>query len=301
MKTRTPWWPLLRNELLFDRFPIVPWVLGGAYCLVASFAFGWIALMAVTRICGGDIVVFFNSSGEIIVALALFWLFFALILAGMSTVPGTVRWETYEFYFTRAIARRSLFRAKTMVLFAALLGPLILNMLLALRTPDLVLKTDMSPGVTGFGSYWPDPKERLDSYMRAFPGAHPNPGARPETVRPELARQEVHELVLPRATLVYAGWLLWGGTLGLLAMQIYCALMASRVTRRFWPVVIFAGLPFLPAGIVLANYGDRTSAFLERSFLFFATHEAALALAAAAAIPLVQWWAERRFSELEIS
>jgi hypothetical protein len=246
----------------------------------------------VTKICGGDIVFFFNSSGDLLIALAVFWLFFALMLAGTSTVPGAVRLETYEFYFTRAIARRSLLRAKTMVLFAVLLGPLILNMFLALRTPDLVLKTDMSPGVTDFGSYWPDRTERLDSYMRAFPGAYP------KAVRPRL---DVHVVVLPRATLVYAGWLLWGGTLGLLAMQIYCALMARRVTRRFWPVMIFAGLPFLPAGIVLGNYRDRTSALLERSFLFFAGHEAALALAAAAAIPLVQWWAERRFSELEIS
>ncbi|MGD0410102.1 MAG: hypothetical protein ABSC18_00230 [Verrucomicrobiota bacterium] len=292
MKTRAPFWPLLRNELLFDHFPRVPLALAVFYCLAVWYVIGCGLLLLLTRGCQGDIALFFSSIQDAFVPICCGWLFNALMLTGIITIPGFGRSETYEFYFTRAIARRGLFRAKTMVLFAVLLGPLILNMFLALRTPDLVLQPNRLAAPMS-GPSMPDP-ELMEGYRRAFPGAHP------KVVRPGLTAQEVHELVLPRATLVYAGWLLWGGVLGVLAIQAYCAWMARHVTRRFLPMVVFVGPPLLAISLLVVQFGGL-SAFLERSFLFFAGHQAALVLAAAAAIPLVQWWAERRFSELEIS
>jgi hypothetical protein len=100
--------------------------------------------------------------------------------------------------------------------------------------------------------------------------------------------------------LVFAGWLLWGGTLGLLAMQTYCACMARHVSRRFWSVILFAGLPFLPALATVVYLRDLTGVFLETNFLFFANHLAVLSLAVIALIPFVQWLAARKFEELEI-
>jgi hypothetical protein len=288
MKTRTPWWPLLRNELLLDHFPIIPLFLGGAYCLAIWFLSSWGLLHTLTNGCRGDIALFFSLVGDFIFPVSCGWLFVALMLTGIITVPGFSRLETYEFYFTRAIARRSLFRAKTMVLAAMLLGPLVLNMFIALGTPDLVLKPgtmkiqaemDLTGGV----------QARLERYAQAFPGDHPN-GVLPGGT-----------LVLPGATLVYAGWLLWSGTLGLLAVQAYCAWMARHVTRRLWSVMTFVALPFLPASFAMIYFHDLMSAAVERSFLCFASHETALVLAAVAAIPIVEWWAERRFNELEIS
>jgi hypothetical protein len=312
MKTRTPWRPLLRNELLVDHIPMVPWILGGAYCLGNWFLAGWAPLAMLTNLCQGDIAAFFSSFGNVCFPFLFLWLFIVLMWIGTKTVPGVVPMATYEFYFTRAIARRSFYRARMMVLGAVVLGPLVLNLFVALRSPDLVLKPGDSPALSKHG-------EPLDSYLRAFPGAHPKV-VRPslanqkvhELVRleveglpaittPSLANQEVHELVLPRATLVYAAWLLWGGTLGLLAMQCYCACMAKHVSRRFGSVLIFAGLPFLPAVFLLVFFHDLTTALAEANFLFFANHWAALALAVAVAIPGVEWLAERRFDELEIS
>jgi hypothetical protein len=288
----TPWWPLVRNELRFDHFPIVPWLLGWAYCLAIWFGLGWLPWQMMTKNCGGDIALFFSSSGEVLFVLASFWLFIALMLAGTTTVPGVVRSETYEFYFTRAIARRSLFRAKTMVLFAVVLGPLILNMFLAFSTPDLVVK----PGMMGFQSEMnfagADPA-RLARYEQAFPGGHR------KVVRPDVVDTAV-EIAFPRAAPVFAGWLLWGGTLGLLAIQAYCAGMARHVSRRFSSVMTFTALPFLPVGFVLADYSDYLSNVLENCFLFFAQNELVLVLAVVAAIPFVERWAERRFTELEI-
>ena len=291
MKTRTPWWPLLRNELLLDQFPRVPLAAGVLYCLTVWYVIGCGLLLLLTHGCQGDVALFFNSIQDAFVPICCGWLLNALMLTGIMTIPGFGRSETYEFYFTRAIARRSLFRAKTMVLFAVLLGPLILNMFLALRAPDLVLKPMMLAAPMS-GPSVPDP-ERMEGYMRAFPGAHPN------AVRPGLTTPEVHELVLPCAALVYAGWLLWGGVLGVLAIEVYCAWMARHVTRRFLPMMAFVGPPLLSISLLVVYFGGL-SGFLERSFLFFASHKAALTLAALAAIPLVQWWAERRFSELEI-
>jgi hypothetical protein len=291
MKTRTPWWPLLRNELLLDHFPRVPLAVGVFYCLAVWYVIGCGLLLLLTHGCQGDVALFFSSIQDAFVPICCGWLLNALMLTGIMTIPGFGRPETYEFYFTRAIARRSLFRAKTVVLFAVLLGPLILNMFLALRTPDLVLKPNMLAAPMS-GPSMPDP-ERMENYMRAFPGARPIAG------RPGLITQEVREMVLPRAALAYAGWLLWGGVLGVLAIQVYCAWMARRVTRRFLPMMAFVGPPLVSISLLAVHFGGL-SAFLERSFLFFATHEAALALAALAAIPLVQWWVERRFGELEI-
>ena len=121
---------------------------------------------------------------------------------------------------------------------------------------------------------------------------------------PKLVQPDVKtplESTLPNAALVYAGWLLWAGTIGLVAMQAYCAWMARHVSRRFWQMIIFIGLPLLAFSFLLLNFrGRQSSALVEGSFLFFASHEAVLVLAVLPAIPIVQWWAERRFEELEI-
>ena len=191
------------------------------------------------------------------------------------------------------------------VLYAVVLGPLILNMFVALGTPDLVLKPgtlqtltalgmDENPGIVeGMVSIRRDAERQADYYLQAFPGEHPR-----------LIQHDVKtplEIVLPGATQVFAAWLLWGGTLGLLAMQSYCAWMAKHVSRRWGSVLVFAGLPFLPAAFLLVCFHSLTRAMPEANFLFFARHELVLMLALVAAIPMVQWWAERRFEKLEIT
>ena len=116
MKTRTPWRPLLRNELGFDHLPIVPWTMVWVYCLVNWFLAGSGPLVMVMNLCHGDIAVFFSSFGDVIFPLSCLWLFIVLMWIGTKTVPGAVALPSHEFYFTRAIARRSLFRARMMVL-----------------------------------------------------------------------------------------------------------------------------------------------------------------------------------------
>jgi hypothetical protein len=306
MKTRTPWWPLLRNEMLAGHFPIVPLILIWGYFLWICFITSLLLLRTLTVGCRGDIALFFSSVEDVAFPAFNVWLFVTLILTAIITVPGASRPESYEFYFTRAISRRSLFRAKTAVLYAMMLAPLILNMGFALRAPDLVLKPgtirsltalekDENPGIVeNLDSSRQDAERRANDYLRAFPGNHP------KLVQPDV--KTPLEIALPNAALVYAGWLLWGGTLGLLAMQAYCAWMARHVSRRFWPMITFVGLPLLLFSFLLIRFGGRqSSALAERSFLFFASHEAVLVLAALAAIPVVHWWAERRFVELEIS
>ena len=84
-------------------------------------------------------------------------------------------------------------------------------------------------------------------------------------------------------------------------MSTCCAWRAKQVTRQWWPVISLVARPFLPAGMAPAYFGDGASAMVEGSFLFFASPETALLLAAEAAIPLAPRWAERRCNELEIS
>jgi hypothetical protein len=249
-----------------------------------------------TNLCHGDIAVFFSSFGDACFPLLMLWLFVVLMWIGAKTVPGVAAMPSNEFYFTRAIARRSLFRARMIVLCALVLGPLVLSMCVALRTPDLVLNSESA------GHLFPAPKPQ-ESYLQAFPGdqhtvVYEPPGDHNQAARATL---EVRKIILRRGALVYAGWLLWAGTLGLLAMQGYCAWMAKHVSRRFGAVIIFASLPFLPAVFLLVFFHGLTTAMPEASFLFFARHELVLVLALVAAIPIVQWWAERRFDELEIS
>jgi len=296
MKTRTPWRPLLRNELLLDHFPIIPWIAGAGYCLAAGFLAGWAPLAMLTNLCHDDIAVFFSSFGDAFFPFTCLWLFVVLMWIGAKTGPGVMAMPSNEFYFTRAIARRSLFRARMIVLGALVLSPLVFNMFLALRTPDLVLNPE--------NTYMLFPRAKPpESYLQAFPGdqhtfVYEPPGDHNQAAR---ATPEVRKIILRRGALAYSGWLLWAGTLGLLAMQSYCVLMAKHVSRRWGSVIIFAGLPFLPAVFLLVFFHGLTTAMPEVSFLFFARHKAVLATVALAAIPIVQWWAERRFDELEIS
>jgi hypothetical protein len=156
--------------------------------LAVFVAMGCAPMAMIMRACHSDLGAFFSSFGSVVFPCVLLWLLFVLMWIGSIAVPCILPLVTYEFYFTRAIARRTLYRVRMIFLCALLLGPLVLNLFVALRAPDLVLNSGTRPELLNQG-------EPPGEYLRAFPGAHNN------LTRPSLSAAGVQEMILPGAAL----------------------------------------------------------------------------------------------------
>jgi hypothetical protein len=143
VNSRTPYWPLFRNELGWDHYLSIPWVLALGLCLALWLAISFAPLLLLSKMSRGDLGFFFSTFGELtgfamIWWLALNgWLFAFALLPGISSPLQGVR--AFEFMFTRAIDRRRLFRTRAAVIYALMLGPLMLNVVVSFGLPVSVV------------------------------------------------------------------------------------------------------------------------------------------------------------------
>jgi hypothetical protein len=288
MNTRTPYWPLFRNELGMDHSPRVPWALGlgwgVAWWLVASF----MPLLLLFKPSEGNLAIFFAAFGDLVGFALVWWLamsglaFANALLPGVSNPVQSVR--AFEFLFTRAIDRRRLFRTRAAVIYLVMLGPLLLNVLVSAGLPQQpILGPDASaPAASAL---------RREQYLKTFPGSHPKEGK--SQVQPA-------PLVIPRGAVALTSWIFSLATLALLLMQGYCVLLAPHVQHNPWLAGVAIGTPVLAAAFLAPWIPRHHPHLYEESFLFFARNHVPLLVGLVVVIPVVQLFSERRFSQLEI-
>ena len=288
MNVRTPYWPLFRNELGFDHGPKVAWALGAGVSLAGWLVGSSVPLLLLFKASEGNLGTFFAAFEDLFGFALVWWLaitgwmFAFALFPGISNPIQSVR--AFEFMFTRAIDRRRLFRIRAAVIYLMMLGPLLLNLLVSAGAPEPTLGPDASEPVSS--------TFRQEQYSRTFPASHAKEGR--SRLQPAL-------LVIPRGAVVLTAWIFWFGTAGLVLMQGYCALLATRVQHSPWLAGIAVGAPVLLAFGLAPRLPRHLPHLYEENFLFFARHLVPLMLGLLALIPLVQLFSERRFRALEIT
>ena len=286
MKTVTPFWPLFKHEMGLrpggSRWGIAVGVLG--YWFGAG-TFPYVALYG-DYTAKADITTMFRTG--------FLPIFFFLLATGLSiwttfvTVPAFSDWMTaqdpgsatlqnsggLEYLFTRAVDRRKLFRARTVLFLLIALTPFFVDLALS----------GFAPPVVGSLSVY--------KYLRAFPLYHPQT-----------------DMVIPHCATIFSAWITWLGLVSFFLLQGYGALIAKRVRAGNLWTLLFPAAPILVVvwafGLV-NHYYKMTQGFAgdnnlcENSFLFFATHPLAMVLGMAALGIVIQIWCERRFSRLEV-
>lgn len=287
MKAQTPYGPLFRNECGMDHAPWFLWMimagLGlGSWLLVAN-----VPALILYKTSGGDLPTFFASFGDLVGFVLVWWLlmvgwFFAFALfPGFSAPTQNVR--AFEFIFTRAVDRRRLLRARFGVIYLALLGPLVVNLVLVAFAPAPVIGTEVKqPGAR---------LERVEQYRETFPGVR------------EVSERETNpflKIPVPHGGLVFGLWVFSIGAGSLLLMQGYCAWLAPRVPRNLWLAGLALSIPVL-VGFWLAPWVPRHfPEFYEESFLWFGRRLWLLIPVLLGLFATVQWYCERKFIALEI-
>jgi hypothetical protein len=142
MNARTPFWPLVRNELGIDRYSKPALAVGLSYYAVCCWAVGRFPLeiLLEDKSLRGEPGLLFLIYGNIFLPwMTVLWLTAAAITFGGVLIPWksgeAANPRAFEFLLTRAIDRRRLYRAKVSVILVMMLAPLLVDLLacLALR------------------------------------------------------------------------------------------------------------------------------------------------------------------------
>jgi hypothetical protein len=296
MKTKTPFWPLLKNELSLGRsggpgpvasMLLVYWLCAGAVPLLLLFG---------DNASRGNIALLFQAGFLSILAFPFLgglslWITYATVpsfcdlLSPAGAIPGVLEnLGAFEFLFTRAVDRGMLFRARATAFFIFALAPLFLNVAVSGLAPDIIASVSASPAEYNL---------KLHRYLKAFPASQVLG-----------AGHYGAQLVISHGAVAYSAWLTWNGMLAFLLFQGYSTLIARRVKPNRWWTALYAGPPILLLllAVILATRSSPSSNvnICESSFLFFSTHPLTMLIALAAGAFLIQTWCERRFSKLEI-
>jgi hypothetical protein len=308
MKAPAFFWALLKHELTHG-------YLGGTGQVVMMLLIYWLAIGAFPLVVlfgdsnsQGNIATVFEAGFLPILAFLFLgfltvWMTYATIpafgqlLSPGGSVPGAVQVSALEFFFTRAVDRRILFRARTTAFLLVGLTPFFLDLAVSPFLPALrFAPSDVAS---------PDTIRRHQHYLKAFPlnlnrNLNPNPHLPPTPTETTSSLP----MVIPHGTVAYAAWLAWTATLAFLILQGYAALIAKRVKPNHWRTVIFPAAPilFLLLWLVVGPPHSLTAQVrvFEDCFLFFSTHPLAMTAALAALAAAVQAWCEQRFCKLEI-
>jgi hypothetical protein len=285
MKTHTPCWPLFRNELCLDHFAFGPWLLVVSLALGVWLLGGAIPLLLLFKGAEGNLATFFTAFGDLAGFAFVWWLAITGAMFAFATLPGLSNpvqgVQAFEFMFTRAVDRRRLFRVRSATIALFLLGPLLINLLLAACRPAATYSPDPSQPELGAA--------RQEHYQRAFPHGQVDatPGRPPR-------------LVIPGAALTLTAWILWLGTLSLLLMQCYCVLLAHRVQNRPWLAGAAIAAPIIVAFALAPRLPRLLPDWFESGFLYFAQHRGLLLFGLLVLILALQRFSERQFDRLEI-
>lgn len=287
MNARTPYWPLFRNELGFDHCPKITWALAFSLNLALWFGASSFPLVILFKVSEGDLGTFFAAFGDLTGFVMIWWLamtgwFFAFALfPGISNPVQSIR--AFEFMFTRAIDRRRLFRARAVLIYLLLLGPLLLNLLVSTGSRETTVGSDaFDPDGTAI---------RRAQYQQTFPDSRLNE---------EKSQEQPAPIVIPHGAVALTAWVFWLGTFGLLFMQGYCTVVVNHIKHNPWLAGLAVGVPVMAAMFFAPWIPRHHPHFYEESFLFFARNGGPLLLGLLVLIPGVQLFSEHRFRKLEI-
>lgn len=287
MNARTPYWPLLRNELGMDHCPKILWALNFGVCLLGWLLASSVPLLLLVKSSGGNLWTFFAAFGDLAGFGLICWLAVAGALFAFAFLPEisnpSQNVRAFEFMFTRAIDRRRLFRTRVAVTYLLMLGPLLLNLLVSARMSETTWGSDVSDASTL--------TSRGAQYTEAFPNSYSKAAETPG---------QPASIVIPRGALVLTAWVLALGTLSLLLMQSYCLWLARRVHHNPWRAGLALAAPALFAFYLAPRIPDHCPHFYEESFLFFARNLVPVLAGLIALLAVVQIVSERRFRKLEI-
>ena len=318
MKPPASFWRLLKHELTLGHFG------GAGQAAFALFSY-WIGIgifpllvLFGENAAQGNIASMFDAEFLPIIAILFLgvltiWAAYAMvpgfgeILSSGGSVPGAVQAAALEFLFTRAVDRRILFRARAAAFFLFALTPFFLNVAVSPFAPAIRFEPADSASA--------ETVERHTQYLKAFPPSHPPASSMPPlhstnrnfNSNPLAASAEITSplpMAIPHGTVAYTAWLAWSGTLAVLLLQGYAALIARCVNPNRWWTALLPGMPMflLLSWLILRARGLLSPhvRIYESSFLFFSTHPQTMIIALAGFAAVVQTWCERRFSELEI-
>ena len=292
MKTRSTFWPLLKNELAIFRYGEVGFALAG---FLAFYTAGLIMLVFLLLFANNDLgnnLAGLLETNLLPITTAAFFLQLA-VLTFLSTVPALsdlLEAEDgrrlplrlllgWEFLFTRAVDRGALCRARTAAFFIFALAPFFISLAVASFTPAVHINLNATPPA--------QIAARQERYLNAFPASQP------VIVN---GRTQPGQFDIPHGAATFTAWLAWNVAFMILLCRAYAALVAPSVKASRWWSATPLIVPFLLVVLLPVNIG-----FLqERDFLFFAAHLYALVAALIAFAIIVQLWCEHRFRKMEI-
>jgi hypothetical protein len=292
MKPRSTFWPLLKNELAIFRYGEVGFAIAG---FLAFYTAGLIALVFLLLFANDNTRDNFAGLIETNILPITMSAFFLPLTAitFLSTIPALSdlleadaaprlplrHLLGWEFFFTRALDRAALCRARTAAFFIFALAPFFLTLAAASFTPAIHINLNATPPALAAA--------RQERYLNAFPASQP------VVVN---GRTLPGQFAIPHGAVTYTAWLAWNVALLLLLCRAYGALVASWVKASRWWSATPLIVPFLLVVLLPVNIGILQ----ERDFLFFATHLYALVAALIAFAIVVQLWCEHRFRQMEI-
>ena len=295
---RSSFWPLLRLDLGIGLFPplLLAFVFG--YFLVCWVGMSALPVALLVRGCKGNIAAFFTAFGELLSSVPLWWLFIAGLLffrtlypalAEVSSPPdpqasnAEASFLAHEFLFSRAIDRRTIFRARQSAVLLIMLTPLFFTLLLWPRSCEVILGPDSNGGTLDLA--------RAQQYQRTF-GDGLTKAANPALPQ--------GSLVIPNGGRLFAAWFLCWGFAGTFLAQAICSAMGRYVPPKRWLFYVLVGLPFILTWFLLSHPPACAGRLIEGSFLCFAAHPAAMVLGSLAFAAAIQVYCKREFLLLEV-
>jgi hypothetical protein len=133
MNARTPFWPLVRSELGIGSYSTLLDFMGLIYCFTGWGVMGTFPMFALLNISLGYPA---QQVATVDIWLTFVWLALAGILFGNALIPqksgAMTRIKAFEYFFTRAVDRKKLYRAKIAAGFFVMLAPVFADLLASL-------------------------------------------------------------------------------------------------------------------------------------------------------------------------
>lgn len=140
MISRTHFWPLVRCEAAIDRYSVPAIIVGAIFWLGLWWGTAVLPWMLIFK-GGGSLDGVFDVFGFALPAITFIWLMAAACLFGEALIPWNSgvpgHRESFEFLFSRAIDRRTLYRAKVALVYFAMLTPIFVDFVGSFIIPSL--------------------------------------------------------------------------------------------------------------------------------------------------------------------
>jgi hypothetical protein len=218
---------------------------------------------------------YLQVQGENLALIGVFTAFFIAPERFLSSNQSTWTSGT-EFLLTRAVDRSILYRSRAMLLYLMVLIFPLISILVALRSPDLIV-TELSAKVQ-------------PECLSNLPGS---------TLLSEIYGLPPTRIFIPQGSVLIALWHFWLSLVAIIMFQALLLILSSMRWKRF---IFFALLgAFFFGSFQSDSYFDEigSTTLYERLFFAFIANQALFWVATVCLILPKQLWFERHFARLE--